>query len=59
MVEIEPESLKPLKIEICQKIKEYLILEPRSCTPFKAKKFIEHCQNCPVSKIINKIQYIL
>ncbi|XP_046813707.1 serine/threonine-protein kinase ATR isoform X1 [Vespa crabro] len=47
LAEVEQEALKPLKIEICQKIKEYLILEPRSCTSFEAKKFIKYFRNCP------------
>lgn len=56
VVEIEVEALKSLKKEICQKIKEYLLLEPRSCTPVEAKKFIKYFHNCPVSKTIYKMQ---
>ncbi|XP_071651380.1 serine/threonine-protein kinase ATR [Temnothorax longispinosus] len=45
--DVKIESIKKLEETACCKIKQYLIVEPRSCTPSESKKLLTYFVHCP------------
>jgi len=53
--DIKIEAIKKLEETTCYKIKQYLIMEPRSSTTSETKKFLSYFVHCPVCNHYNYI----
>ncbi|KAG7210316.1 hypothetical protein KM043_011857 [Ampulex compressa] len=46
--DLDAAVIRKLEGAACNKIKNYLIIEPRTCTPLEAQRFVSFIQHCPV-----------